>query len=532
MSEVSNHFNAASSRLPLTDVAGSQMPGQAAAEATQDTPEIGGEQAALLEGVAAYASAIVAKYPQLNESGELNYYFAGSVAAMLLAQTDRVEILNPNKVPNIEIADRVEIPLAASAILKTIARKIGDVDIALTPEFEEQTIAATPDYDPDNPEPYNQSMRNHILYGIDVETPEVARNAGGMKSDTSTGHHAARIIVHGQEFYVPDPKVMFDFKVVHLVEDFELYKDKHKLVNDFSVLLQGLSMLYPREELVKRAHDHLITSPNEVLPYHHPEVSATIQTFFDEIIASDENAPYLANLQIRPERSIGVLSILRNYQTPETKLAIVDFINKNRQHIDQWQVSTNNASNIRTIAGHIREHPQAHQEMLEDYGVNVDEIEDWFKTNPWAITPAAEKLPADTVFVQDPARSDYLTILSKLDEPHISEELAVLNKLMAAPSRYPDLPAGIEIKPILESNVAQTPATRRALFAGLDAALEHLGLDEVENFLYELRRALEDTPGPGGAETDTDVPWYDRVSECFNAHGILFQPEQPTAAQR
>ena len=47
----------------------------------------------ILSGALSFAREVIQQYPQLNENNQLNYYFSGSLAPMLLLKTNEFEPL-------------------------------------------------------------------------------------------------------------------------------------------------------------------------------------------------------------------------------------------------------------------------------------------------------------------------------------------------------------------------------------------------------------------------------------------------------
>src|SRR6185437_8464663 len=184
----------------------------------------------------------------------------------------------------------------------------------------------------------------------------------------------------GREFYITDPKAMLEHKASHMIREFANHTNKDKLINDFSVLIEGLSIIYPREELVRSIHDLFIDQPNVAIPTYHPLFDATSRAFFEEVVASDENAEYLKDLDMGTERSMGMLNILRNYQDSEAKEGIVAFINDHKEDVDRRNVSPNDSNNRQLVADYIRQHPAQYEAFLAEHNLTVDTVHEWMET--------------------------------------------------------------------------------------------------------------------------------------------------------
>jgi hypothetical protein len=501
----------------------------AAAEATGDQLDNSGlsaEQQAILSGAVEMAQTITAKYPQVNEDGQLNYYFAGSLAAMLLAQTDRIVPLRKDALPAIAPEAPISVSAEASATLQRIARKVGDVDIAVLPEYEEKAYASMPRWE-DDPAGYEEARNKTVLFGIHVDLSEGASGAvGSTRGDVAAGKEPARINVHGQELYITDPERMLAWKAVHLTADFVSYKHKGKLVNDFAILADGLSQVYPREELVRSVHDTLIDDPNLVLPTYHKSLNATCRAFFEEVCAADQNATYLGHIERGSERSLGVLSILNKYQTPAAKEAIVSFVNQHREQLNGLKISPYDAENHQLIAAHMRQNPEKYKSILQSTRGNLDSAEEWLGNNPWAIKYGND-LPDQTGLIKNPVSPNYyLTMLANLDESNITQELTVLAGLVDLSARESNLPPGLELQRVFESAIVTTPATRKALFEGLDAALKQLDPEQMEKLMRSLWSTARDLPGASqSVPASQGEPWFAPMRECFQHFDLPFNPK-------
>jgi len=479
---------------------------------------------AILTGAVIVAKTVTDQYPQVDEEGHLGYYFAGSLATMLLSQAESIEPLDTSVLPSVSPTAHIPVSAEAATALQAMARPIGDIDIALLSEYSEQAIANTPQYDPANPEPYRNAQEKWITNGIKATFPESTKAViKSAQADSTESRNPARVVVGGQEFYIPDPLAVLEHKAIHLINGYTSYADKRKLVDDFAALAEGLSLIYPPEELERTVHDALTyQGPNLVLPTYDQKFSGNGRTFLENTVKIDENAPYLDLLHTGPERSFGMLNILREYQTPETKEAIVGFINKNQHELDTWQINNNDPSTLQAVANYMRQNPAAFHDVIESQEIDVDHVEEWLDSNSWAITDFGGMIPDGAGLAYEPAQNDYLTLLANLDESHITQELAVLDKMVTIPPVFPGLPKGTEANDIFSSAAGKEPSVRQALFQGINLALTHLEPSEAQRFLGDLNNAALE---PANTTGTTPQERFTDIYECFRAFGLPFHPE-------
>jgi hypothetical protein len=484
------------------------------------------ESQVILDGGVEAAKIITNKYPQQDENGKLNYYFAGSMAAMLLAQATSFDTLDKNCLPEIEISNTVPMPPETTQSLQRIIRLVGDIDIALTPEYEQAASDVLSSADPGG-EDYQAILGSSIAFGVEVEFTETARNAIRRdRGDISSGSDAARVTVGEQVFYITDPKAMFAYKAEHLVSDFASYTDKAKVVNDFSVLLKSLVPLYGYEALVSAARDMLIDMPNAVLPTYDNHLDEYCREFFGDMVSGDEDATYLATLDIHPVRALGILNVLRNYQTNEAKLAVGGFINEHTQELDRWKISPN-TENSKVLAEYIGQHLEQYEQMLQEDDADRDDIEYWLRTNKWAFTRYGDTMPADIDLSRQPHESRYLALLAGMDEANITQELSVLSDLMTMPHQPPATPPEEQIDTLFSPDTLRQPKPRQVFVGGLDMALKTFDQEKLKRFVDALDFASYNA-SMTEERSHRDAEWFRQVGACFTDFGLPFDVHSPT----
>ena len=435
----------------------------------------------ILDGSLALAREIVAKYPQVNKDGELNYYFTGSLAAMLLARAETIEVLATEKIPTITAVHTISVPESVRVKIGAMARPIGDLDFAYTTQ---NGCAAGAEW---------------LLFDANAYFSDSAKSAiKSLKPDSSLGCDATRIIaIDGQVLYITEPLAMLaTYKAMHLVEGFAGYPNKGKLTDDFIALADGLSELYGREVVVRAMSEHVIGRPRSTLPLNHPEFQGC-RTFFEEAIAIDKNAGYLQGLRISPERHIGVLGVLKRFKDPKTKERIISFINEHSKDFDNWEVDVRDPRNIDVIAKYILENLDLlkkhfnQPEYLGLYSGIFDQTEEsiniWLEDNPSALREVERMMPLGSATVKSPGRNSYYDVLTVINEDHYARDLNVIGKLMETfPNKSGSV--GSETYALLVGAFnTNDPQTREQLFAGLSIACQS-SFDRLEELISELEK--------------------------------------------
>lgn len=403
---------------------------------------------ALLKGARDFSKILIEKYPQVNQQGRLNYYICGSLGTMLFLQSDKFQLLDETKIPDIEVIGEEELTPKAKTHLTSFIRKIGDIDVTRTSDYDEALDQANALW-PSQPEEYKKERAKILL---DLEKVDLSESARGILSDDkgysvkcdsvrypSPPERVARVCLEGQDYYIADPKMMLAYKFGDLSSKLYINIGRtKKFVSDFEPMLDGLQEIYLREELIQAAHDGVIRptfySPNSaIIPYHNPNFKGKIKQFFEDVLRIDPDYQYLSKLQFGQERSIGILNILNKFNSPEAKQQIIDFINQHREQIDKWE----------------------------------------------------------TEFEKKPSRSDIMDILIYLREDNIQQELENIDELIKLNADQSILL--FDLRKILSSKYASTPEIRNELLTTLIAAMQKLDDNQFMRFSIELQFAVCDS---------------------------------------
>lgn len=469
----------------------------------------GGEaKETILAGARAFTSELIHKYPQLID-GKLNYYIAGSLGVMLLLESQKFEIIDSSRIPEIVSVAEKTIPSAAVQHLEDFVRQIGDLDYVPTVAYKERQREVQDAYGKVPVEEYNRRRSEFIWKGgggpkIDdlsdtaKKVLKSKKEGEGVMCDplsASGPDRVARITIDGKDIYIPEPKMMLAYKTVHLAETFDNADKDTKFVSDYNALLKGLGEIYSREDLLQTTHDVIFSygadnANGMFIPYHNPQFGGEMKAFVEEAILLDPDAHYLEQLQYGKERSIGVLKALHRMQTSEAKHAIVNFYNDHPAQFDMWVINNTSPQNREVIADFVL----SRHNLLDDFRghitsgeVTKDAILEALKSQAWAFQKYGQQMPDQAELVKKPNDTYALDIMMKLHEGNIHQELSDLDTLFSMGVDSQDI---WRLKEMLCSELVADNVIRNKLFKGLIAAKRNL--DPKENFQFQsaLKEAL------------------------------------------
>lgn len=229
------------------------------------------ERGLLLESSARFAEYLTGRWPQTNDgrritleidergtkvelpklpdsvttTPRLNYYIAGSLGTMLLAQADTITDLDEN----LEVGQTMTIPVRTREILGSFVRQIGDLDYIPTDAYRKDPTGLKkggggPSFD---------------------EVPENARRVlkiseGSIKlmCDPLTEYgtkRIARVVVGGKDYYLARPDTMLGYKILHILQGYE--RKPERFNEDFGKLLEAIRNMYSDEELISTTYQIL-----------------------------------------------------------------------------------------------------------------------------------------------------------------------------------------------------------------------------------------------------------------------------------
>ncbi len=464
------------------------------------------------------ASAITDQYPQTDEQGQLGYAIAGSLAVMLLAQARSFEELDASQIPMIVPTRQVEIPEDASTRLKMFARHLGDFDYVQTDNYKHKKDDVQKiDYKTD-PEGYRVGRARYLWKGgtnldrLSDEARDLMQLSEGHKLFSEAvgsfvDSKAVRLDVNGKEIYIVDPRTILAFKTVHLLESFDTTSKPEKYVADLTILRESLGQVYADEELLQSTHDMLLDygrrSANGLeVPYHNPGFTAELREFVDRAVALDGDASYLEQLQFGQERAVGILKILHQYETPEAKQKIVEFINNHREEIDQWEVNTHSERNIDLLAEFVDTNPEIKKTFVEGMSDGDKEDIEASGTAKWLRNSSMSLIGRGTILRMmeshehldhQPVTSDYLQILMHLDEAELTNQLHAVEQII-------DKGIGKErdVRSLLQAEVMQVEGVKDSVMSGLVYAVENFDDETLTAFFKAVDEAASRWTKAGG----------------------------------
>lgn len=465
-----------------------EIKGQADGQRTTEELRNGETKETILEGVGAFTSELLEKYPQVNEEGKLNYYLSGSLAVMLLLKGGRFEIMDETRLPEIVPVAEKEIPPEALKYLEGFVRKIGDLDFVPFDEWKESEKRMKKG----GGGPQIADLSETAKKVLKINENQSRVDCDPLKSVTP--HRVSRVKINGKEVYISEPKMMFAYKIVHLTQVFDDASKTDKFVSDFNAMLRCMEAIYSREELLRAAYETMFAyAPNfpnnEFIPYHNPKFRGELKRFYDEFLALDADAIYLDQLTYGKERSIGVLKVLHRYQSQEAKSAIVNFINQHRKLIDKWSVNFTSPRNREIIADFLLSHP----ELLDDFKTQIqgevtrEAIIEALKIHIWAFDKYGSQMPDNSALEMMPQSSIVMDILMEINESNLEQELSDVGYLLENGMNESYMFRILGAKFMTEST------KRQQLLRGLKTARATLGNQEFEQLTRMLCIVIADT---------------------------------------
>jgi len=498
-----------------------------------ESPEI------ILDGAQSFTSEVIEKYPQINEDGKLNYYIIGSLSVMLLLEAGKFEILDEKEIPKINVIGSKEIPQESIQHLKSFVRKIGDFDFVETDVYGEQKKAINQSYGKLPDEEYSQKRKQLLFKGVGgpqiSELSEKARKVLKIGEgqlavmydplETTTPHRVVRVKLNNQEVYVPDPRMILAYKVVHLGQSFENGNKTDKFVSDFDSMLNALTKMYSYEDLLQATYEAIFSyTPNfpnmTFVPYHNSKFQGKLRKFYDELLSLYDDSKYLDQLEYGKERSFGILQILHRYQSNEAKQAVVDFINRHKEIINQWSVNSTSQNNREVIANYLL----SHDDLLESFKKHIQgeitkaNIVEALKTHSWAFNRYGSQVSNKDTLDMLPERSTVIDILMRINEDNLQQELEDIGDL---------LEHGINefhLYEMLNSKYMSDILVRQKVFSDLKTARASLNDPIFEQFTSKLYTVIADTnyydPSSNTFITIEEEERPDRVNAVLNEFNI------------
>lgn len=230
----------------------------------------------------------------------LNYYFAGSLATILLSQAQEVHLFHDTTGSQLDLDRTVRITPQASKLLEEFIRPIGDVDYVQTQHYFELKEAASRL----SGEEYTQGRKKYLWKGGGPKFDEIPEDSLPLirKTDGSMAvmvdpvemfgpHKIAKVKVQGKEYFIVRPDAMIAYKALNLLQSY--HKNPERFNTDFPRLLLALSSFYSEDELLQITHStfsYVVQREERIAKqYNQPPISKLPDMFEKVLKASDLN---------------------------------------------------------------------------------------------------------------------------------------------------------------------------------------------------------------------------------------------------
>ncbi|MBU1164583.1 hypothetical protein KKA15_03405 [Patescibacteria group bacterium] len=295
-------------------------------------------------------------------------------------------------------------------------------------------------------------------------------------------------------------------------------------------MIKGIQTMYTRQELVENTREVLYAHMKEdanstFVPFHNPEFKGELKTFFEEIIEADPNSQYLEKIEYGKERCIGYLGILGRLEKDESKQAVIDFINRNKELIDVWKINKTSSSNVEQIAEFILSQPDLAEEFTQrnidqetNQNITKEAVLKALKEETDLIDEYGEKMPDKDKLQMRPFYSNELDTLMLVKEGSIDKELPDLEELL---NNEVDV---YSILTIMRSKYIDDVSVRADLFEKIMQANNELEPEQMNSLMGDLSAAV----AQGKFFDDVSEKWEDikpeerekKIEQIFSQHKI------------
>jgi len=193
-----------------------------------------------LEGANQLAEVITNEYPQINKQGLLNYYFAGSLAPMLLAKAEKIEQIITTHIPSIRIDTEIILPEKSKKYLQKVARPMADIDYIQT--NAEKEIPQFGNYISELPEKAKNTLSKSKQNTIAFDKVEVFGQ-----------HRINKVTIKEKEFFISDLMQTYNYKILHAT----YVGHKKKFIKELNHLHIATSAIYKEEAIYEELYQLL-----------------------------------------------------------------------------------------------------------------------------------------------------------------------------------------------------------------------------------------------------------------------------------
>lgn len=228
---------------------------------------------------------------QLDDKGNLQYYFCGSLATMLLANATSVENCNVVGTSLTSLQEQKNIPPEARERLSLFARPIHDIDI----------INVAGNMVDNSKVNVDGRIKNRMLRApVQKAIPDIEQlfndqpsfwsafsNIDSLESDRNINkHRVAKIKIGEKELYITAPEALIAHKLEETIElnskgnDIEKY---NKNIKDLATMISGISKIYDKKELAQGIFDTIQEKENSHFSEHISALDAIFASITKDI---------------------------------------------------------------------------------------------------------------------------------------------------------------------------------------------------------------------------------------------------------
>ena len=242
------------------------------------------EKIEIVNSAEEFASYVSKKWPQVNENGEINYSFVGSLAVLLLTPAKSIQPINS------AFNETKEIPARVREKLYSFTRPIGDMDYLPSSDYLKL--------------PLSQRLGKGGGGPSIAELPENAKKALVLPEnmckfmcdpvDNYGSNEIVKIIGNKNSYLIQSPKNMFGYKILNSTQSFHMKPEKFK--KDFNILHSAFSEICSLNDLLDSSYRVLSGYEKAISQnygpkvrgmvnqlYAHDEFNGKLKGFFDDL---------------------------------------------------------------------------------------------------------------------------------------------------------------------------------------------------------------------------------------------------------
>jgi len=284
---------------------------------------------------------LLLKYPQVDSSGNILYYFCGSSAAILLGMADSMQTLNKKSFPFIKLGQTVRI-----SRVKTFYRKIKDFDLVIVtrPNSKRPIPVVLP-----VPYKFLPLFKDNI------------RNVKCESSDTYKIEEVVKVNVPKKNgiksAYVLHPYLILGYKLAFFFERAEQKDMFYKTFGDLQGLIEGLTSAVPIQKLINYTSKFIFyefrNSDKANIPYHFQEFQGMIRQFVELIIKRHPDSKYIENITFPHNKDLEIVILLSKFKSAKSKRLIIWLLNRYPNYVVSFERSWSDSENVEVVVDYL-----------------------------------------------------------------------------------------------------------------------------------------------------------------------------------